>query len=87
MHHGVISMNTNSPHFLNERMQDFDVIAKQSLIQFRIASSCYLQNFKVRQLPKPKLWAMFKSYSNWEITFVDSLPCDLIVQYQEMIYI
>ena len=55
MHHVFISLNTNSPHFLNEHRQALVLCAKQSLIQFRIVFSRYLQNLKGRQLPETEL--------------------------------
>ena len=73
MHHASISMNTNYHHFLNKQWQALVLCAKQSLNYFRIVSSGYLQNLKVRQLPKPPLRVIFKSCSKWEMTFVDSL--------------
>ena len=42
MNHVVISMNTNSPHFLNERRQALVLCAKIAY-SIRIVSSCYLQ--------------------------------------------
>ena len=58
---------------------NFGVISKTTAPnQFRIVSSIYLQNLKVRQLPEPELLAIFKGYSKCEITFVDSLSVMLL---------
>ena len=42
MLHALISMNTNSPHFSNERRQALGLCAKIAY-SIRIVSSCYLQ--------------------------------------------
>ena len=52
-------------------MTSFGVSSESKLIQFRIVSSSYLQNLKVRQLPESELYAVFKGYSIWEIIFAD----------------
>ena len=50
MHQAFISMIVNSNYFINEHRRASVLCAKQFAIQFRIISSCYLQNLKVRRL-------------------------------------